>query len=262
MADSLRVDDNVVFLAPSAVVDNPVNQSLLIAVIALREKDILRAVSNAAPQCDVSGVAPHNLHDAAPLMGCGCIANLINCFHGRVDSRVKTNGIIGTGNIQVNGSRKADCIDTQGGQLSRTSEGTVSSDDHHSVNAMLAADISALLLAFRCGELLTSCRVKDGAAPVDDVRHAGGLHVHDFLLQQACVSAHDALYLKALIDSSPYNRADGRVHSRRVASAGKYSNGFHCLCHSNLPPCIKHIHFFCADIALNHSFSHLYPTLF
>lgn len=44
MANSLCIDNDVVFLAPPAVVDNPVNQGLLVAVIALRKK-YLRAVS-------------------------------------------------------------------------------------------------------------------------------------------------------------------------------------------------------------------------
>ncbi len=51
------------------------------------------------------------------------------------------------------------------------------------------------LLAFRCWNSLHR-RVKDGAAPVDDIGYAGGtVHVNDFLLQQARVSSHDALYL-------------------------------------------------------------------
>lgn len=38
MTDSLCIDNDVVFLAPPAVVDNPVNQGLLVAVIALRRR--------------------------------------------------------------------------------------------------------------------------------------------------------------------------------------------------------------------------------
>ncbi len=49
-------------------------------------------------------------------MGSGCIADLINGLHCRIDCRIKADGVIGTCNIQVNGSRKANGIDPQGGQ--------------------------------------------------------------------------------------------------------------------------------------------------
>ena len=49
MADSLGINNDVVLLPPLAVVDNPVNQRLLIAVIPLWKQDILRTVCKAAP---------------------------------------------------------------------------------------------------------------------------------------------------------------------------------------------------------------------
>ena len=88
---------------------------LLIAVIPLRKQNILGAVGDTAPQGDVSGVASHNLDDTAALMGGRSITYLINRLHRRIYSSIKADGIIGAGNIQVDGSRKTYGIDSQRG---------------------------------------------------------------------------------------------------------------------------------------------------
>ena len=46
MSDSLGINDDIVLLAPSAVVDDPVDERLFISVIPFRKKDILSAVGN------------------------------------------------------------------------------------------------------------------------------------------------------------------------------------------------------------------------
>ena len=125
MSDSLGINDDIVLLAPSAVVDDPVDERLFISVIPFRKKDILSAVGNAAPQRKITRVPSHHFNDTAPLMGSGGVTDLVNGLHGRVDSRVKTNGVIRTCNVQVNGSRKSDCIDPKGGKLASAAEGTI-----------------------------------------------------------------------------------------------------------------------------------------
>src|SRR5699024_575451 len=108
-----------------SVLDDPVDQILFIAVIALRKQNILRAVGDSAPESDISGVPSHNLDNAAAFMGSRGIADLIDSFHSCIHRRVKTDGIIRTGNIQINGSRKADGVDPKSRQLSGSTEGSV-----------------------------------------------------------------------------------------------------------------------------------------
>lgn len=69
-------------------------------------------------------------------MGCGGIAHLVNRLHGCVDCSVKSDCIICTGDIQVNCSRKADCIHSQMRKLLGAGKGTVSADYHKTVNAV------------------------------------------------------------------------------------------------------------------------------
>ena len=54
MSDALCVDDDVMLFAAFAVFDDPVNEGLLVAVIALRKQNVLRSVRDTAPQCDVA----------------------------------------------------------------------------------------------------------------------------------------------------------------------------------------------------------------
>ena len=46
-------------------------------------------------------------------MGHGCIFDLVNGFHSRIDRRIKTDGIIRTCNIQIDGSGDTNGIDAQ-----------------------------------------------------------------------------------------------------------------------------------------------------
>ena len=89
-------------------------------------------------------------------MRCRSITNLINRFHGCINSGVKTNGIISTCNIQINGSRKTNGIDSQCSKLLCTLERTISTDNYNCINSMLLTDLRTFLLSFRCGKLHTT----------------------------------------------------------------------------------------------------------
>ena len=243
MADSLSVDDNVVFFAALSVFNDAVDEILLIAIIPLWKQDILGSVGDPAPQGNVSRTAAHYLDDAAPLMGGGRIPYLINSLHGCVDSCIKTDGIIGTCDVKVNGSWKSDGIDPQGRKFSRSPEGTVTADDNDSVDAVLPADLCTHLLAFLRLELFTTRCIKDRASPVDGIGNADAVHIHDLFLEKSRISSHDALYLEAFIDGRPYDCTDRRVHSGRVAAACQYADGLNLFfCHMFIPPNYLHAH--------------------
>ena len=151
--------------------NNVIDQLLLIIVIFLRNKNILSSVGNTAPQCKPSGATSHNLDDTASLMRSRCITNLINCFHSSVNSGIKTNSILCTCNIKVNGSWNTNCIDSKICKLLSSGKGTVSTNYYKSVNTMLTADFCTTLLSFRCTEFRTSCSVKNCTAALDCVRY-------------------------------------------------------------------------------------------
>ena len=65
VADTLCIDDQMVFLAQTSSVDDVIDDLLLVVVILLGEQDVLRAVGDAAPECDVARMAAHDLDDTA-----------------------------------------------------------------------------------------------------------------------------------------------------------------------------------------------------
>ena len=89
MADALRIDDDVMLLAAFSVLNDAVDQSLLVAVVTLRKKNVLRSVGKSAPESDVAGITAHNLDDPAALMGGRGITHLIDRLHGRVHCGVR-----------------------------------------------------------------------------------------------------------------------------------------------------------------------------
>ena len=107
MADSFGIDDQVMGFAAFSVVDDIVDDILFVIVILFREKDILRAIGDTAPQCDISCIPAHNLDDAAAFMGGRGIPYLIDGLHGRIYSRIEAYGIIRACDVQITGPGKA-----------------------------------------------------------------------------------------------------------------------------------------------------------
>ena len=155
MPDTLRIDNQMMGLAALSVRYDIIDNLLLIVIIFLRKQNILRTVGDAAPQSDIARISSHNLDDTAALMRGRSIPHLIDCLHGRVDCRIKSNGILCTGNIQINGSRQPNGINAMSGQGLRAAVRTVAADDHQTVYAMLMADIRSFLLAFLRAEFVT-----------------------------------------------------------------------------------------------------------
>ena len=182
MADTLCIDDDVVFLTHLTALNNVIDQLLLIIVILLRDQNILGSVGNTTPQCKPAGSTSHNLDDTASLMGSRCITNLVNCFHSCINSGIKTDGVLCTCNVKVDGSWNSDCVDSKVSKLLRSSKGTVSTDYNKSVNTVLAADLCTTLLSFRCAELGTSCSVKNCTTTLDGVGYISCCHIDDLFV--------------------------------------------------------------------------------
>ena len=110
--------------------------------------------------------------------------------------------------------------------------GTVSADDHHSVDSVLSADIRSLLLVFLFLEFQTSCRAQYSTALLNNVGHVPGLHINDILIQQTIVPFLDALYLQSPINSGADYGPDGCVHARCVSPACQNCNRLNFVCHN------------------------------
>ena len=219
------------FLSVFPVIDDVIDQLLLIIIVFFRKKNILRAIGNTAPESNITGISSHYLDDTATLMGSRGITNLIDGFHRGVDCGVETDGIIGTGNIQVNGTRNSNGIDSESSQLLRSCEGTVTTDHHQTFDAMLTADLCRLLLSFRCTHLCTTRSIKHGTTTGNSIRHISCSKICDLAVDQAIVSFINTLYLQTFCNTAADNRPDGSIHARCIAAACKNSDCFNRVCH-------------------------------
>ena len=233
MWSALRIDDDVMLFAALSVFDNAVDQVLLVAVVTLRKQDVLGSVGDTAPEGDIPGTASHYFYYTTTLVGCRGVSHFIDRLHSRIDCGIKADRIVRTCDIKIDGTRKADGIDPQRRQLSRTAEGAVSADHNDTVNAMLLTDLCAKPLAFFCRKFFTAGGIKDRAASVNGVGNAHTIHIYDLLLEKSCITTHDALDLEAFMDRCPNDRTDRCIHSRRISAACEYPDSFNLFfCHS------------------------------
>ena len=104
MADTLGNDNNEVTLAGLLSLSDLVQNVVLHVEFLLRQQDRHSARSNGDVQSDVTRVAAHDLDDTAAVVALGGIAELIDHFQCGVHSRIVTDGVIGAGNIVVDGA--------------------------------------------------------------------------------------------------------------------------------------------------------------
>ena len=172
----------MVLLSTLPVGNNIIDDLLLIIVIIFRKKNILGSIGNAAPECNVSGISSHNLYNTASFMGGRSIPHLVNGFHSRIYRRVKANGILCTGNIQINGSRYAYGVNAKVRQCLCPLERTVSANDHNSVNPMVPADLGTSLLSLFCHKLFAAGRKENRTSPFNGVGYIIGCHIYYFFI--------------------------------------------------------------------------------
>ena len=235
MSDALSIDNDVMRLASGTVQNDLLDQLLLIKIIIFRKQNIISAIGDTTPQRNISGMTSHNLNDGAALMRSRSISDLIDGFHGCIDSSIKTDGIICTGNIQVNGSGNTDSIDALIGQLLGTGKGTVTTDNYQAIDTILLAGLYCGSQTFRSTHLGTSCCIQDRTAALNDIGNITAGHVYHLIIDQAIIALQDPLYRNVLSQGSSYDRTDRRIHARCITTAGQDTDCLNFfLCHNKL----------------------------
>ena len=223
----------MVRLALFPVGNDIVNDLLLVIVVFLRQQNILRAVGNTAPQRNISRVPAHNLNDTASLMGGRCVSYLVNGLHRRIDRRIETDGILCTGNVQINRSRQTDGIDAVSRKSLRAPVGAIPSDHHQTVNSVLMTDFRTPLLSFFRPELMTSRRSQNSAAALNRIRYRPLLHIYDLFIQETLISFLNPLHFDPVSDALSDHRTDRRIHTRRVSPTGQHTDRLNLLRHTD-----------------------------
>ncbi len=127
-------------------------------------------------------------------MGCGCIPYLVDSFHCGIYRCVKSNSILCTCNVKINGSRKGNGINPQGRQFLGAFKRAVPADDNHAVNAVLFTDFRTFLLAFLCDKLHTAGCLQNRTSPLDGIGDASCLHINNLFLEKSRISSLNSFY--------------------------------------------------------------------
>ena len=185
-----------------------------------------------AVQGEESRFASHDLdEEQARVTACG-VADAVHTPHDGVQCRVIADGVVGTGQIVVDGARKAHDGEVKlAGKLAGAAQRAVAADHHQRVNAVFLDNLIGLLTSFNSPELLATRGLEDSAAVVHDAGNILGLQVNDLIFYQAPVATVDALNLKTVINRGTRHRADCRVHAGGVTSRSQYANSLDC-CHN------------------------------
>ena len=236
MTYTFCVNDDVMCLAASLIVDDIVDELLLVIVIFLRKENVLSTVGDAAPQSDIACGTSHNLDDGASLMRGGCITDFVNSFHSCVNSCIETDCIFCAGNIKVDCARNTDYVDAFIGKLLSAAIGTVAADNYEAFDTHLVAYFDSSRDAFRCTHLFAASCSKDCAALLDCIGNIGCFHFLDIFFHEACVSSLDTIDLESSGQTVTYNGTDCRIHTRRIAAARQNTDSFNLfLSHFHCP---------------------------
>ena len=200
-------------------------------VLPLRHQHCRCAHSHAHIQRQITGAVAHDLHHGAALMGLHGVPQPVDALHRRVGGGIEADGVVGTDDIVVDGTRDAYHGDAELGQVLCAAERTVAADSHQAVQSQQLAGVGRLLLALLSTELVAPCAVQDGAAAVDDAADAGAVHLHDVAGDQAGVAPPDAHALDAASQRTADHGTDAGVHARCVSAAGQHADTLDCIVH-------------------------------
>ena len=232
MADALGNDDDEVALAGLLGLSDLVQNVALHIEFLLRQQDSHSTGGNGHIQGDVTSVAAHDLNHTAAVMALGGVAQLVDHLQCGIHGRIIANGVIGAGDIIVNGAGQTDHRDAAVCQLTGTTVRAVTTNDHQSINAQLTALLCALILAFLGLELQAAGSVQNGAAGRNNVRHAAQVHLEALAVQQAIVAALNADHAITLVQARADHSAHGSVHARSITTACQHANRFDLLFHT------------------------------
>ena len=168
-------------------------------------------------------------------MALGGIAQLVDHLQSGVHSGIVTDGVVGAGNIVVDGAGQADHRDAAVCQLTGTTVRAVTTNDDQSIDAELTALCSALILTLFSLELQAAGSIQDGTTCRDDVRDTAQVHLKALAVQQAVVATLNADHTETLVQAGTNHGANRGVHARSVTATGQNANRLDLLFHREIP---------------------------
>ena len=108
VTNALGHDHDKVTLACALRLDHLIQDIPLHIKFPLRQQHSHSAGGDRHIQSDIACITAHDLHNAAAVMALGGIQQLVDHLQSGVHSGIKTDGVVGAGNIVVDGAGQAD----------------------------------------------------------------------------------------------------------------------------------------------------------
>ena len=115
-----------------------------------------------------------------------------------------------------------------------SSVGTVSTDDNHTVNSVLSADLSSLSLTLFCSKFFASGCTKNRTASLNYIRNTVSIHWDNLIIKQSHVALLNTNNLNSVRNCLTYNCSYCSIHSRCIATACKHTNLLNLFSHNIL----------------------------
>ena len=232
MADALGHDDDEMTLAGLLGLCDLIQNIALHVELFLRQQNSHSTRSDGHVQCNITGIAAHDLDHTAAVMALGGVAQLIDHFQRGIHRGIVADGIIRAGNIVIDGAGQADHRDAAVGQLTSAAVRTITANDHQCIDPQLAAFLGTLVLTFLGLELQAAGSVKDRTACRNDVRDTAQVHFKAFTVQQAVIAALNADHTVTLMQAGTDYGAHSSVHAGSITAACQHTNRFDLLFHT------------------------------
>src|SRR6266545_1926992 len=188
---------------------------------ALGDEDHVRAAGETAVEGDVAGVTSHHLaHDDAAVRLGGGVEPVDRLGRDR-DRRVEAEGVVGAGQIVVDGLRDPDDLHPRLEELLRHPEGVLPPDGDDGLDVVLRNVAEDRLHASLTLERVRPRGAEDGPAEVEDARDRLLVEPEVIAVHEAAPPVPDADELEAVLLAPADHRADDRVQARAVAAAGQ-----------------------------------------
>ena len=160
-------------------------------------------------------------------MGLHGVPQLIDALNGGIGGGVKTDAVVGAGDIVVDRAGNADDVDAILAQRLSAPEGAVAADGNDAVQSEKFAGRDRPALTFLGHEFLTAGSVQNGAAPIDRMGNALFIQTNDIAGDQAVPAPADTVAFQSTIQRSTDDRTDTRVHARRVAAGSQHTDSLY-----------------------------------
>ena len=200
---------------------------LIHAGFLFRDQDSMSTCGHAGVQGNPTNVAAHDFCNHAAVMRFTGGPQAVNGLGGDLDSRIKTEGVVGGVKVVINGLGNANNLQAGISQAARSGQGAFSTNRDEGVNAEslhVGLDDFGATIAFKG---VGAGGAQNGTALLGDTANHLAGEVHDIALHNAAPAVTEAdKFVAVALDAFEHDSTDHSVEAWAVSTAGENSN-FH-----------------------------------